>query len=72
VTVRSGEVLTSFWLKPIPWRHYDWEATTSNYEPGHPIGFGATEADAIADLHVQLMDRAESEALSDEQPGVKP
>jgi hypothetical protein len=61
---RSVEVLTSFWLKPIPLRIYDWEATTSNYEPGHPIGFGATEADAIADLLEQI---EENRPLSDEQ-----
>jgi hypothetical protein len=65
----SHTVRTSFWLKPIPIRFYDWEAVLDNYEAGHPIGFGATEADAIADLNEQI---EENTPLPDEQPGVKP
>lgn len=63
MTDTSHTIITSYWAKPIPWRHYDWEATTDNYEAGHPIGFGATEADAIADLKEQL---EENEPLTDE------
>jgi|AGTN01.3.fsa_nt_gi hypothetical protein len=61
---RHTEIRTSFWLKPIPFRHYDWEAVLDNYEAGHPIGFGATEVAAIADLKEQI---AENEPLSDEK-----
>lgn len=64
VQLTGGEVTTSFWLKPIPFRHYDWEATGVNYEAGDPIGFGATEADAIADLNEQIEERR---PLSDEE-----
>ena len=39
---------------PIPERKYDWCATTSDYEPGHPVGHGATEEAAIADLIEKL------------------
>lgn len=62
--VQTYDVVTSYWVKPIPWRHYDWEATLDNYEAGHAIGFGATEADAVRDLKEQLWERGES----DEEP----
>lgn len=51
------KIITSLWFKPIPFRLYDWEATSENYEAGDPIGFGATEAAAIADLHEQIAER---------------
>ena len=41
--------------KPGPTRAFDWCAVTSDYEPGHPQGFGETESDAIADL-MELLD----------------
>lgn len=37
---------------------YQWHAMTDSYEPGMPLGVGATEAEAVADLKEQL---AESE-----------
>ena len=45
---------TEYWPKPIPMRQFDWSAVTDDYEPGHPIGFGATETEAIRDLTEQL------------------
>lgn len=33
---------------------YEWHAMTDSYEPGMPLGIGATEAEAIADLKEQL------------------
>lgn len=36
-----------------------WSAVTDNYEPGHPIGYGATEIMAIIDL-LDLLDEAAS------------
>lgn len=45
---------TDYWAKPIPDRRFDWSATTSDYEPGQPIGHGRTEAEAVADLMAQL------------------
>jgi hypothetical protein len=38
---------------PIPLRCYDWSAVEDDYEPGKPIGYGATEQEAIADLREQ-------------------
>lgn len=57
------KIVTDFWAKPIPIRQFDWSAVTDNYEggdgydePGGPIGYGATEDEAIADLKQQLED----------------
>jgi len=36
--------------KPIPMREFDWEARLDNYEPGGPIGYGATEHEALVEL----------------------
>lgn len=52
------KILTDYWAKPIPLRQFDWSATTDNYEPGCPIGYGHTEQEAIADLREQLEERA--------------
>lgn len=43
-------IITNHWLKPIPDRQFDWEATYDDYDFGGPIGFGRTEADAVLDL----------------------
>jgi hypothetical protein len=34
-----------------------WQATLDGYEPSDPIGYGATEAEAIADLQTQIEQR---------------
>jgi hypothetical protein len=44
------KIRTDFWMKPIPPRQFDWCATFDDYEGGGPIGYGATEQEAIADL----------------------
>ena len=44
------KIVTEHVYPPIPWRHFDWSAVYSDYEPGDPIGTGATEAEAVADL----------------------
>ena len=51
---RREGIRTDFWMKPIPLRQFDWSAVTDDYEPGHPIGYGKTEAEAISDLKEQL------------------
>lgn len=38
---------------PIPIRSLDWSATSDDYEPGDPIGWGRTEQEAIEDLKQQ-------------------
>jgi len=35
---------------PIPQRVLDWSATRDGYEPGDPVGRGATPEAALADL----------------------
>lgn len=52
------KIRTSNDRPPIPERGYDWSAVTDDYEPGQPIGHGATEAAAITDLVEQLEGRA--------------
>lgn len=47
---------TEFEYPPIPDRRMDWSAVTDNYEPGDPIGRGATEDEAIADLMAIVFD----------------
>lgn len=47
-------IKTHYDPKPIPLRQFDWSAVADEYEPGHPIGFGRTEAEALADLKEQL------------------
>lgn len=44
------KIITEHVYPPIPTRNCDWSAVTDNYEPGHPIGWGATEEEAIQDL----------------------
>lgn len=52
------KIVTNFWMKPIPLRQFDWEAWRDGDEPndagGMMVGHGATEAEAIADLEMQL------------------
>lgn len=52
-------IKTEHVFPPIPDRSYDWLAYDSdNYEPGCPIGSGATEQEAIDDLMEQIDNRA--------------
>jgi hypothetical protein len=48
--VEEPTIITRYWPKPIPLRQFDWSAVTDDYEPGDPIGYGRTEAEAINDL----------------------
>jgi len=54
---KHGKIKTSHDCPPIPDRSFDWSAVTDNYDLGHPIGHGATEAEAIADLKQQLEEK---------------
>jgi hypothetical protein len=55
---RPAWLKTSYWAKPIPTRSFDWEAWHDNHEPNDNgqmiVGYGRTEAEAIADLLEQL------------------
>lgn len=50
------DIQTDYWMKPIPSRQFDWaawDADKSNGDP-QPTGYGATEAEALADLQAWL------------------
>ncbi len=42
--------------KPDPNESHDWVAYFDSYEPGEPIGFGATRDGAIAALMLEVSD----------------
>jgi hypothetical protein len=44
------KIVTHFEYPPIPIRRFDWAAYRDGYEPGDPVGHGATESEAISDL----------------------
>jgi hypothetical protein len=50
------KIVANFALKPIPDRQFDWLAVDDDtYDgPGCPIGSGATETEAVADLLEQI------------------
>jgi hypothetical protein len=48
------QIVTRYGAKPIPLRQFDWEAMTTNYDLGSPVGYGRTEAEAINDLIIQV------------------
>lgn len=48
------QIITSFDAPPIASRNFDWTAVTASYEPGDPVGRGATEKEAYKDLTEQL------------------
>lgn len=62
------KIRTSYDCPPIPWRNFDWSAIDEDTydvdcdEDGFftncPIGHGATEQEAIADLLDQIEERA--------------
>ena len=48
--IPARSIRTEYVYPPIPKRDWDWSAVRDGYEPGDPIGYGPTEADAIRDL----------------------
>lgn len=48
------KIITMFNEPPVPSRHWDWQATEVGYDRGDPIGYGATEQEAIDNLLYQL------------------
>jgi hypothetical protein len=52
-------IRTTQWTKPIPLRQFDWIATAEDYEPGDPLGSGATQQEAIDDLVEQYIEKEE-------------
>ena len=52
----APKIVTNYWAKPIPDRRFDWSAWRDGDEPNDNgqmrIGYGRTEAEAIADLRI--------------------
>jgi len=47
-------IKTSYDPPPVPSRSFDWNAVVGDYDEGDPVGYGATEQEAIADLIWQI------------------
>lgn len=43
-------IIVTFYAPPIPWRGADYCAIRDGYDEGDPMGYGETEAEAIAAL----------------------
>lgn len=52
--LNGREIHCEYWRKPIPTDGFDWVCTYDDYDGApdshHPMGFGRTKEDAIADL----------------------
>ena len=46
-------MITTYINPPIPSRNFGWEAVNDDYDAGDPIGYGATEQEAIDNLKEQ-------------------
>ena len=55
---RPVKVRTEHIYPPIPIRSFDWSAALDGYDQGDPVGYGPTEALAVADLLDLLEERA--------------
>ena len=49
-TGKEKEIITKPIYPPIPDNNHDWEAYYDGWDIGDPIGYGATEQEAINDL----------------------
>jgi len=54
---KGHTIKTEYVFPPIPARTFDWSAALDGYEPGDPLGYGATEIEAITDLLDQIEDQ---------------
>jgi hypothetical protein len=43
-------IRTEYVNPPVPSRQFNWSAVYESYEPGDRIGWGETEAEAVAEL----------------------
>ena len=60
-STRRVMVITTYIKPPIPTRDNDWQAVLDNYEPGEPIGYGPTEADAVCSLYIEIAQREDEQ-----------
>ena len=59
------KIITEYVHPPIPYRNNDWRATREGDDEDYIVGWGATEAEAIADLldeEAAAQDEAEARA----------
>lgn len=71
------KISTEYYMKPIPLREWDWSAIDSDtydvdcdqdgFFSNSPVGYGATEAEAIQDLQDQIEDRETERQIAEEQ-----
>ena len=54
----AQKIITNFIHPPIPIRQFDWCAFTDDSDGEGPVGYGRTEAEAIADLMERLEERS--------------
>ncbi|MFZ5783946.1 MAG: hypothetical protein ACOY4R_27425 [Pseudomonadota bacterium] len=52
----TRRIITRHEPPPIPVRGFDWRALPADYDLGDPIGWGATEQEAIDDLREKMED----------------
>lgn len=50
MTRTEAKIITDYDPKPIPDRRWDWVAAREGCDDGDWVGYGRTEAEAIADL----------------------
>jgi hypothetical protein len=48
--IEAEKIVTEHVYPPIPYRSADWSATRGDYDLGAKVGWGSTEAEAVADL----------------------
>lgn len=65
----STPLIRTFVFPPPMGCRVDWMAVTDNYEPGDPIGNGATEEEAREDLLAQLEEARERAAFKERCTG---
>lgn len=60
------KITTDYWRKPIPTNKADWTAWDADRcgcrECHQPVGYGATEAEALADLNEKMAEETECHA----------
>jgi len=50
MSMTPRKIKTTYDPPPIPVRNCDWSATWEDYDLGVPIGYGATEKEALIDF----------------------
>jgi hypothetical protein len=54
-----ARIITSYIRPPVPSRRFDWAAWVDGREESGQVGYGATEAEALAELREMRLDDGE-------------